>query len=208
VKGIIGKKIGMTSMFMEDGTSVACTLVEAGPCVVTQIKTHDLDGYSAVQLGYGERKPKNTSNGLKGHLAKAATTPKAKLAEIRDFSLETKEGETISVGIFEAGDMVEVIGTSKGKGFQGVVKRHGFSGVGSRTHGQHDRERAPGSMGGSSYPSRVLRGLRMAGQTGNTRVKTTGHKILKVLADQNVLVLSGTIAGARGNYVIVQTRKK
>lgn len=208
MKGIIGKKLGMTSMFLEDGTSVACTIVEAGPCVVTQVKTHDIDGYSAVQLGYGDRKPKNTPKALAGHLAKAGTTPKAKLAEIRDFSLETKEGETISAGIFEAGEVVEVIGTSKGKGFQGVVKRHGFSGVGSRTHGQHDRERAPGSLGGSSYPSHVLRGMRMAGQTGNTRVKTTRHKVLKVLADQNVLVLSGAIAGARGNYVIVQTRKK
>lgn len=207
MKGIIGKKMGMTSMFLEDGTAVACTLIEAGPCVVTQVKLPETDGYRAVQLGFGERKPKHTPKALAGHLAKAATTPKAKLAEIRDFDLETKEGETISAAIFSEGEEVEVIGTSKGKGFQGVVKRHGFKGVGSRTHGQHDRERAPGSLGGSSYPSRVMRGMRMAGQTGNSRVKTVHHKVMKVLADQNVLVVSGAVAGARGNYVIVQTRK-
>jgi large subunit ribosomal protein L3 len=194
----------MTSMFLEDGTSVPCTVIEAGPCVVTQVKTQDIDGYNAVQLGFGDRKPKRTPKALLKHFEKSGTAPKARVAEIRDFELETKEGETIQVDIFSEGETVEVIGTSKGKGFQGVVKRHGFSGVGSRTHGQHDRDRAPGSLGGSSYPSRVLKGMRMAGQTGNARAKVRNLKIMKVIPDQNIIVVSGSVPGANGNYVIIQ----
>lgn len=205
MKGIIGKKVGMTSMFLEDGTNVPCTIIEAGPCVVTQIKTQDIDGYNAVQLGFGERKPKNTPKGLMGHFQKSGTAPKARVTEIRDFELETKEGETISVGIFSEGDTVDVIGRTKGKGFQGVVKRHCFSGVGSRTHGQHDRERAPGSMGGSSYPSRVFPGMRMAGQTGNKRAHMRNLKVMKVIEDKNLLVVSGAVPGPKGGIVIVQS---
>jgi large subunit ribosomal protein L3 len=168
------------------------------------VKTPDIDGYSAVQLGFGERKPKNTPKPLAKHFEKAGTTPKAYVAEIRDFELETKEGETIGVGIFSEGESVNVIGTSKGKGFQGVVRRHNFGGVGSRTHGQHDRERAPGSLGGSSYPSRVFKGMRMAGQMGNARRQTRNLKVMKVLPDQNIIVVSGSVPGAPGNYVIIQ----
>ena len=166
MKGIIGKKVGMTSYFDETGKSISCTLIEAGPCVVTQIKTNDIDGYSAVQLGFDTKKDKNTSKPLQKHFAKAGTPAKRKVLEFRDFGLEKALGDTISVDIFSEGDKVNIVGVSKGKGFQGVVKRHGFHGVGGQTHGQHDRNRAPGSLGGSSYPSRVFKGLRMAGRNG------------------------------------------
>ena len=204
MKGLIGRKVGMTAMFLEDGTQVPCTIIEAGPCVVTQIKAHDTDGYSAVQIGYGDRKPKNTPKALAGHFAKSGATPQAKVVEIRDFHLETKEGETISVDIFEEGEIVDVIGISKGKGFQGVVKRHGFHGVGGRSHGQHNRERAPGSIGAASYPARVMKGMRMAGQMGNKRVHMRNLEVIKVIADENLLVVKGAVPGPKGNIVVIQ----
>ncbi|MCS6917386.1 MAG: 50S ribosomal protein L3 [Chitinophagales bacterium] len=204
MKGIIGKKIGMTSFFDEQGRNRPCTLIEAGPCVVTQVKTLEKDGYNAVQLGFGVRKPKRTSKPLQGHFAKSGTPPKHKLAEIRDYALETKPGDTITVDIFREGETVHVTGTTKGKGFQGVVRRHGFSGVGLATHGQHDRMRAPGSIGNSSDASRVFKGMRMAGQMGNATAKVRNLKVLKVLPEKNLLVVSGCIPGARGSYVLVK----
>ncbi|MCS6990873.1 MAG: 50S ribosomal protein L3 [Chitinophagales bacterium] len=205
MKGIIGKKIGMTSFFDEQGRNRPCTLIEAGPCVVTQIKTIENDGYNAVQLGFGVRKPKRTPKPLLGHFNKAGTPPKHKLAEIRDFSLETQLGQTITVDIFKEGETVNVIGTSKGKGFQGVVRRHGFRGVGMATHGQHDRLRAPGSIGNSSDASRVFKGMRMAGHMGNARVKVRNLKVLKVMPEKNLLVVSGCVPGARGSYLIINS---
>jgi large subunit ribosomal protein L3 len=178
-------------------------VIEAGPCVVTQVKTQDRDGYEAVQLGFGERKEKNTPNALKGHFKKATTTPKAKLAEFKGFA-DLNLGDVVNVDIFEEGTFVAVVGTSKGKGFQGVVKRHGFGGVGQSTHGQHNRLRAPGSIGAASYPARVFKGMRMAGQTGNERVMIENLQILKVLADKNLIVVKGSVPGAKGSTVIIQ----
>jgi len=203
MSGIIGKKVGMTSIFDAEGKNIPCTVIEAGPCVVTQVKTEEKDGYVSVQLGYDEAKEKNTTQPLKGHFAKANTTPKRKLAEFRQFDGAPVIGDTITVDIFSEGDFVDVVGTSKGKGFQGVVKRHGFGGVGGQTHGQHNRMRAPGSLGASSYPSRVFKGMRMAGRTGGDRVKIQNLQILKVYAEQNLLVVSGSVPGAKGSYVIL-----
>ena len=203
MSGIIGKKVGMTSIFNTDGKNIPCTVIEAGPCVVTQLRTVDLDGYNAVQLAFDEKKEKNTSGPLKGHFAKANTTPKRKLVEFKTFEDEKSLGDTVTVGIFSEGDFVDVVGTSKGKGFQGVVKRHGFGGVGGQTHGQHNRLRAPGSLGASSWPSRVFKGMRMAGRMGGDRVKVQNLEILKVYPEQNLLVVSGSIPGAKGSYVIV-----
>jgi large subunit ribosomal protein L3 len=203
MSGIIGKKVGMTSIFNTDGKNIPCTVIEAGPCVVTQLRTVDLDGYNAVQLAFDEKKEKNTSGPLKGHFAKASTTPKRKLVEFKTFEDEKSLGDTVTVGIFSEGDFVDVVGTSKGKGFQGVVKRHGFGGVGGQTHGQHNRLRAPGSLGASSWPSRVFKGMRMAGRMGGDRVKVQNLEILKVYPEQNLLVVSGSIPGAKGSYVIV-----
>ena len=174
----------MTSIFDETGKNIPCTVIEAGPCVVTQVKSVDTDGYAAVQLAYGEKKEKNTSAPLKGHFQKAGTTPKRRLVEFKTFVDEKNLGDTVTVDIFAAGDFVDVVGTSKGKGFQGVVKRHGFSGVGMQTHGQHNRLRAPGSLGASSWPSRVFKGMRMAGQMGNERVKVQNLQVVKVFAEQ------------------------
>jgi large subunit ribosomal protein L3 len=207
--GIIGRKLGMTSIHLEDGKNVACTLVEAGPCVVTQVKNPETDGYRAVQLGYGERKDKNTPKSLKGHFAKAQTTPKKKLVEFRDFRVEFDEkvvlGNTITANeVFAENDFLDAIGTSKGKGFQGVVKRHGFGGVGQATHGQHNRLRAPGSIGACSFPSRVFKGLKMAGRMGGDRVKVINLKVLKVYADKNLLLVSGCIPGANNSFVILE----
>jgi large subunit ribosomal protein L3 len=203
--GIIGKKIGMTSIYSAEGKNLPCTLVEAGPCVVTQVKTDEKDGYSAIQLAYGEKKEKNTPAALKGHFKKANTTPKSKLVEFsNDFSSDLNLGDSINVDIFSDGDFIDVIGTSKGKGFQGVVKRHGFGGVGQATHGQHNRLRAPGSIGASSYPSRVFKGMRMAGRTGGDRVKALNLQILKVIPEKNILVIKGSIPGAKGSFVIVE----
>jgi large subunit ribosomal protein L3 len=201
--GIIGKKIGMTSVYSAEGKNLPCTLIEASPCVITQIKTQEKDGYNAVQLGYGERKDKHTTNALKGHFKKAGVSPKRKLIEFSGFE-DKNLGDSITVEIFAEGDFVDVVGTSKGKGFQGVVKRHGFHGVGDATHGQHNRMRAPGSIGAASYPARVFKGMKMAGRTGNDRVKQGNLQVLKVLADKNILVVKGSIPGAKGSYVIVE----
>ncbi len=201
--GIIGKKIGMTSIFSADGKNIPCTLIEAGPCVVTQVKTSEKDGYEALQIGYGEKKDKNTPNPMKGHFKKAKTTPKRKLVEFPVFN-DLSLGDTVLVDVFKEGDFVDVAGTSKGKGFQGVVKRHGFRGVGDKTHGQHNRLRAPGSIGAASYPARVFKGMRMAGQMGNVRVTTTNLEVVKVLADRNIIAIKGSVPGAKGSFVIIQ----
>ncbi len=203
MSGIIGKKVGMTSIFDEAGKNIPCTVIEAGPCVVTQVKSAESDGYAAVQLAYDEKKEKNTSAPLKGHFQKAGTTPKRKLVEFKTFEDTKNLGDTITVDIFNSGDFVDVVGTSKGKGFQGVVKRHGFGGVGMQTHGQHNRLRAPGSLGASSWPSRVFKGMRMAGHTGSERVKVQNLQVVKVYPEQNLLVVKGSIPGAKGSFVIV-----
>ena len=203
MSGIIGKKVGMTSIFDAEGKNIPCTVIEAGPCVVTQLRTVDADGYTAVQLAFDEKKEKNTTGALKGHFAKSKTTPKRKLVEFKSFEDEKNLGDTITVEIFAEGDFVDVVGTSKGKGFQGVVKRHGFAGVGGQTHGQHNRMRAPGSLGASSWPSKVFKGMRMAGRMGGDRVKIQNLEILKVYPEHNLLVVSGSIPGAKGSYVIV-----
>lgn len=208
--GIIGRKIGMTSIYTQglDETVVeqtACTLIEAGPCVVTQVRTEEQDGYEAVQLAFDDKKEKNTSKSLQGHFKKAKTSPKRKLVEFQDFEKEYSLGDVIKItDVFEEGDFVDVVGTSKGKGFQGVVKRHGFAGVGDATHGQHNRQRAPGSVGGASTPSRVFKGLRMAGRTGNDRVKIQNLKVLKVYPEENLIVVSGSIPGAKNSYIIIE----
>jgi large subunit ribosomal protein L3 len=203
MSGIIGKKVGMTSIFDAEGKNIPCTVIEAGPCVVTQLRTVDADGYTAVQLAFDEKKEKNTTGALKGHFAKAKTTPKRKLVEFKTFEDEKTLGDTITVEIFAEGDFVDVVGTSKGKGFQGVVKRHGFAGVGGQTHGQHNRLRAPGSLGASSWPSKVFKGMRMAGRMGGDRVKIQNLEVLKVYPEHNLMVVSGSIPGAKGSYVIV-----
>ncbi|MFT3822421.1 MAG: 50S ribosomal protein L3 [Chitinophagaceae bacterium] len=204
MKGIIGKKIGMTSIFSPDGKQTSCTIIEAGPCIVTQVKTLESDGYNATQLAYGDKKEKHTVAAEKNHFAKANTSAKKFVKEFRDFSLSKELGEAITVDIFAEGDKVEVVGTTKGKGFQGVVKRHGFSGVGEQSHGQHDRQRAPGSIGNSSDASRVFKGMRMAGRMGNDRVKVKGLKVLKVFPDKNYILVSGSVPGHNGAIVLIQ----
>jgi large subunit ribosomal protein L3 len=206
MSGIIGKKVGMTSIFGANGKYIPCTVIEAGPCVVTQVKTLEKDGYASVQLAFDEKKEKHTSSAMKGHFAKAATTPKRKLVEFKHFEEQKNAGETVTVELFAEGDFVDVVGTSKGKGFQGVVKRHGFSGVGhaNKSHGQHDRERAPGSLGASSWPSRVFKGMRMAGRMGGDRVKVQNLEVVKVIAEKNLLLVKGSIAGAKGSYVTIE----
>ena len=208
MNGIIGKKIGMTSIFDAAGRNIACTVVEAGPCVVTQVKDGDSDGYDALQLGYGDAKVKNTTKPMMGHFDKAKTAPKHKVIEFRDFNILDKSiGDLIRVEeIFNEGDTVHAIGTTKGKGFQGVVKRHGFKGVGDRTHGQHNRERAPGSIGASSFPSRVFKGMRMAGHMGNVRKKIRNLKVVKVFPEKNILLIKGAIPGHNGSYVIIEKK--
>ena len=205
--GLIGKKVGMISVFSAEGKNIPCTVVEAGPCVVTQVRTVETDGYSAVQLAYDEKKEKRTSKALKGHFEKAGTTPKKKLVEFEnDFAGELKLGDTVTVADIFTEDVkfVDVVGTSKGKGFQGVVKRHGFAGVGGVTHGQHNRLRHPGSMGASSWPSRVFPGMRMAGHMGNERVKVFNLEVLKVIPENNLLVIKGSVPGAKGYYLILE----
>ena len=204
MSGIIGKKVGMTSIFSANGKYIPCTVIEAGPCVVTQVKTLEKDGYVAVQLAYDEKKEKNTSSAMKGHFAKSATTPKRKIVEFKKFNVEKTLGEIVTVEVFAEGDFIDVAGTSKGKGFQGVVKRHGFSGVGGSTHGQHDRARAPGSLGASSWPSRVFKGMRMGGRMGGDRVKIQNLEVLKVVAEKNLIIVKGSIAGAKGSYVTIE----
>lgn len=202
MEGIIGKKIGMTSIYSEEGKSIPCTLVEVGPCVVTQVKTVETDGYKAVQIGYDEKKEKSAVKAEIGHFKKANSAPLKKLVEFPGFA-DKKLGDVITTELFEEGEWVDVTGTSKGKGFQGVVKRHGFGGVGDQTHGQHNRLRAPGSIGASSTPSRVMKGMRMAGQMGNKKTTVLNLQVVKVLKDDNVLVLRGAVPGAKGSYVVV-----
>ena len=204
--GLIGKKIGMTSVFGADGKNIPCTVIEAGPCVVTQIRTVEKDGYAAVQLAYDEISEKHASKALKGHFEKAGTTPKRKLVEFKaDFAQELKLGDVLTVAdIFSDVKFIDVVGTSKGKGFQGVVKRHGFAGVGGQTHGQPNRLRHPGSRGACSWPSRVFKGTRMAGHMGNERVKVFNLEVIKVMPENNLLVVKGSVPGAKGSYVIME----
>ncbi|HQR91709.1 MAG: 50S ribosomal protein L3 [Bacteroidetes bacterium 24-39-8] len=204
MKGIIGKKIGMTSIFSTDGKQIACTIIEAGPNTVTQVKTPEVDGYSALQLAFGDKKDKHATKAELNHYAKAQTSAKKFVKEFRNYSIEKALGETITLDIFEEGEKVEVVGTTKGKGFQGVVKRHGFSGVGEASHGQHDRQRAPGSIGGSSYPSRVFKGMRMAGRMGNDRVMLKGLKVVKIFPEKNYILISGSVPGHNGSIVLIQ----
>ncbi len=201
--GLLGKKIGMTSVYSADGKNLPCTLVEAGPCVVTQVKTVEKDGYEALQLGFGDRKEKHTTAALNGHFKKSGVSPKSKLAEFRDFEEEKSTGDILDVTLFEEGDYVDVSSTSKGKGFQGVVKRHGFAGVGGQTHGQHNRLRAPGAIGACATPSRVFKGMRMAGQTGNKRVTVENLEVIKVIKEKNLLVIKGSVPGPKGATLII-----
>ncbi|EAQ50154.1 MULTISPECIES: 50S ribosomal protein L3 [Leeuwenhoekiella] len=202
MSGLIGKKVGMTSIFDENGKNIPCTVIEAGPCVVTQVRTEEVDGYSALQLGFDDAKTANKA--AQGHAKKAGTVAKRKVVEFQDFEGEYKLGDAVTVEVFKEGQFVDVAGTSKGKGFQGVVKRHGFGGVGQSTHGQHNRLRAPGSIGAASYPSRVFKGMRMAGQMGNERVKVQNLRVLKVVAEKNLLVVKGCVPGHKNSYVIIE----
>jgi len=206
MSGIIGKKIGMTSMFDANGKNVACTVIEAGPCVVTQVRTMEVDGYEAIQLAYEDKKEKHSTKAEIGHFKKAGVTPKRVVVEFTRFEADHQKtfGDVLGVDIFEEGEFIDVIGTTKGKGFQGVVRRHGFAGVGGATHGQHNRLRAPGSVGASSYPSKVFKGMRMAGQMGGDRVKMINLQILKIVPEKNLLVIKGSIPGANNSYVIVE----
>lgn len=205
--GIIGTKIGMTSVFGADGKNIPCTVIEAGPCVVTQVKSVETDGYAALQLAYDDKKEKNTTKGLLGHFKKAGITPKRKVVEFSPFAGKEKElatGDTVTVDFFEENNWVDVVGTSKGKGFQGVVRRHGFSGVGGQTHGQHNRLRAPGSAGASSYPSRVLPGRKLGGRMGGDRVKVLNLVIVKIIPESNLLLVKGSVPGAIGSYLLIE----
>ena len=206
MSGLIGKKIGMTSFFDANGKYVPCTVIEVGPCVVTQVKTNEKDGYSALQLSYDEKKEKNTSSAMKGHFELAKTTPKRKIVEFRHFEETKNLGDVLTVDLFAEGDFVDVVGTSKGKGFQGVVKRYNFSGVGhaNKSHGQHDRERAPGSLGASSDPSRVMPGMRMAGRMGGNRKKIQNLEIVKIMPEKNVILIKGSVPGAKGSYILIE----
>ena len=206
MSGLLGKKVGMTSLFDANGKQIPCTVIEAGPCVVTQVKTIEKDGYEAIQLAFGEKKESRTTKPMRGHFAKANTTPKRYLAEFSRFEEGSKKsfGEVLDITVFQEGEFVDVVGTSKGKGFQGVVKRHGFSGVGDVTHGQHDRLRAPGSVGASSYPSRLFKGLRMAGQTGAKRVKVQNLQIVKIISEKNLMLVKGSVPGPKGSILKIE----
>jgi large subunit ribosomal protein L3 len=206
MSGLIGKKIGMTSIYDASGKNIPCTVIEAGPCVVTQVKTIEKDKYEAIQLAFDDKKEKNTTKPLIGHFKKANTAPKRIVMEFSRFEIENRKNfsETIDVNIFSEGEFVDVSGTSKGKGFQGVVKRHGFRGVGDKTHGQHDRLRAPGSLGASSYPSRVFKGMRMAGQTGNKKVKMLNLQVVKIIPESNIIVVKGSVPGSNGSYLKIE----
>jgi large subunit ribosomal protein L3 len=202
--GLLGKKIGMTSVFSADGKNVPCTVIEVGPCVVTQVKTVENDGYAALQLGFEDKKEKHTTNPELGHFKKAGVTPKRHLAEFKGFEGEYKLGDSIAVDFFTEGDFVDIVGTSKGKGYQGVVKRHGFGGVGQATHGQHNRLRKPGSIGACSYPAKVFKGMRMAGQMGNERVTVQNLQVLKVITDHNLLLIKGSVPGSKGSILLIE----
>jgi len=203
MSGIIGKKVGMTSVFSEEGKNIPCTVIQAGPCFVTQVKTKEIDGYSAIQLAYSEKSEKNVSSGELGHFKKAKVTPKAKIVEFKNFT-EKSVGDEIGVDLFKEGEYVGVTGTSKGKGFQGVVKRHNFAGVGGATHGQHNRLRAPGSIGAASWPARVFKGMKMAGRMGGDTIKIENLQIVKIYPEKNIVVVSGSVPGAKGSYVIIE----
>lgn len=194
----------MTSIFDPNGKQVACTIIEAGPCVVSQVKTVETDGYNAIQLAYGEKKDKHTTRAEKNHFAKAQTAPKSFVKEFRNYTIEKQLGEEITIDMFAEGDKVDVVGTTKGKGFQGVVKRHGFSGVGQQSHGQHDRQRAPGSIGNSSDASRVFKGMKMGGRMGGDRVKMKGLKVVKIFPEKNYLIISGSVPGHNGSIILIQ----
>jgi len=204
MSGLIGKKIGMTSLFDENGKNIPCTVVQAGPCVVTQVRTNEVDGYEALQLGFDDKAEKRATKASNGHFKKAGTSPKYKVVEFKGFEEEYKLGDAITVEHFTEGEFVDVSGTSKGKGFQGVVKRHGFAGVGQATHGQHNRLRAPGSIGAASYPARVFKGMRMAGRMGGETIKVQNLRVLKVVAEKNLLVIKGAIPGHNNSYVIIE----
>ena len=204
MSGLIGRKIGMTSIFDENGKNIPCTVIEVGTCVVTQVRTNEVDGYEALQLGFDDKTEKHTVKAEEGHFKKAGTVAKKKVVEFQGFESEYKLGDVITVDLFSEGEFVDVQGVSKGKGFQGVVKRHGFGGVGQATHGQHNRLRAPGSVGASSYPSRVFKGMRMAGRMGGDNVKVQNLRVLKVVAEKNLLVVKGCVPGHKDSYVIVQ----
>jgi large subunit ribosomal protein L3 len=204
MSGLIGRKIGMTSLFDENGKNIPCTVIEAGPCVVTQVRTNEIDGYEAIQLGFDDKTEKNATKADLGHAKKAGTSVKRKVAEFKGFDEEYKLGDTITVEHFLEGEFVDVAATSKGKGFQGVVKRHGFAGVGQATHGQHNRLRAPGSIGAASYPARVFKGMRMAGRMGGEKVKVQNLRVLKVVTDKNLLVVKGCVPGHKNAYVTIQ----
>ena len=204
MSGLIGRKIGMTNIFDENGKNIPCTVIECGPCVVTQVRTNDVDGYEAIQLGFDDKTEKHSIKAELGHFKKAGTVAKKKVVEFKGFETEYKLGDVIAVDLFAEGEFVDVIGVSKGKGFQGVVKRHGFGGVGQATHGQHNRLRAPGSVGASSYPSRVFKGMRMAGRMGGDNVTVQNLRVLKVVAEKNLLLVKGAIPGHKNSYVIVQ----
>ena len=201
--GIIGKKIGMTSVYSVEGKNLPCTIIEAGPCVVTQIKTQEKDGYESVQLGFEDKKEKNTPKAMLGHFSKAKTTPKRKIVEFKGLN-EVNLGDSVTVDQFQEGEFVDVVGTSKGKGFQGVVKRHNFGGVGQATHGQHNRMRAPGSIGAASYPARVFKGMKMGGRMGGDRVKSINLEVLKIVPEKNLLIVKGSVPGSKGSYLIVE----
>ena len=203
MSGLIGRKIGMTSIFDENGKNIPCTVIEAGPCVVTQVRTEEVDGYNALQLGFDDKAEKRTSKAEQGHYKKAGTSPKRKVVEFRDFEGEHKLGETLNVELFIEGEFVDVTATSKGKGFQGVVKRHGLRGVGQATHGQHNRLRAPGSIGAASYPARVFKGMRMAGRMGGEQVTVQNLRVVKIMPEKNLLVLKGCVPGHKNAYVTI-----
>ncbi len=202
--GLIGKKIGMTSIYDANGKNIPCTVIEAGPCIVSQVRTMEVDGYEALQLGFGQRKAKNAGKALTGHFKKANSEPAAEVAEFKSFKGDFNIGDSITVDVFAEGQFVDVVGTSKGKGFQGVVKRHNFRGVGDATHGQHNRMRAPGSIGAASYPARVFKGMRMAGQMGNERLKIANLQVMKVVAEKNLLVVKGSVPGAKNSIVTIE----